>query len=69
MLSHDNLIWQAVNTDTLFVGDYLIGEEDRVVSYLPLSHIAGLHFDVVLHLAYAFKVYFARPDALQGSLT
>ena len=25
-------------------------EDDRIVSYLPLSHIAGLFFDVLSHL-------------------
>ena len=43
-------------------------EEDRVVSYLPLSHIAGLIFDVSSQLGVGNQVYFARPDALQGSL-
>ena len=43
-------------------------EENRVVSYLPLSHIAGLMFDVIAHIKFGHKLYFARPDALSGSL-
>lgn len=43
-------------------------DEERFVSYLPLSHIAGLIFDVLSHAFIGFKLYFARPDALQGTL-
>jgi long-chain-fatty-acid--CoA ligase ACSBG len=38
------------------------------VSYLPLSHIAGLLFDIMNHYFNTHELYFARPDALQGSL-
>ena len=38
------------------------------MSYLPLSHIAGLIFDVISHSFVGFKLYFAKPDALQGTL-
>lgn len=40
----------------------------RLVSYLPLSHIAGLFSDLVTPLLNAYHVFFAQPDALQGSL-
>jgi long-chain-fatty-acid--CoA ligase ACSBG len=40
----------------------------RVVSYLPLSHIAGLIMDVIHLAVYDCELYFAKPDALQGSL-
>jgi long-chain-fatty-acid--CoA ligase ACSBG len=43
-------------------------ETDRIVSYLPLSHIAGLVFDVISHCKVGFRLYFAKPDALQGTL-
>ena len=43
-------------------------EEDLLVSYLPLSHVAGLLFDVLNQINSGCTVYFARPDALQGSL-
>jgi long-chain-fatty-acid--CoA ligase ACSBG len=47
MLSHDNLIFNSSTSaiDVLkgLTGDnYLVPEEIRLVSYLPLSHIAGL---------------------------
>jgi len=49
MTSHDNLTWLM---DTVF--DYAYGnkeklEEYRTVSYLPLSHVAGLG-DIIGHL-------------------
>ena len=42
--------------------------EGRIVSYLPLSHIAGLQQDIMTHMIQGSELYFARPDALQGSL-
>lgn len=69
MLSHDNLVWSVGTTTRQLLGS---GEtfdfNDRVVSYLPLSHIAGLEFDVISHTFVGFKLYFAKPDALQGTL-
>jgi long-chain-fatty-acid--CoA ligase ACSBG len=46
MLSHDNLVW---GSDQFLRHTSIIskGPENRVVSYLPLSHIAGLQFDVI----------------------
>ena len=41
-----------------------IGPHNRVVSYLPLSHIAGLAFDILLHMMSVSELFFARPDAL-----
>ena len=40
----------------------------RCVSYLPLSHIAGLQFDLTAHILFGSKLYYAKPDALQGTL-
>lgn len=40
----------------------------KIVSYLPLSHIAGLQFDITGHLLNGCELYFAKPDALQGTL-
>ena len=38
------------------------------MSYLPLSHIAAQITDYLANLRLRTCVYFARPDALQGSL-
>lgn len=40
----------------------------RVVSYLPLSHIAGLAVDLMSHIYAGHELYFAKPDALAGTL-
>ena len=47
MLSHDNLVWGSNSFlhNTSIISDR--GPENRVVSYLPLSHIAGLQWDVI----------------------
>ena len=45
---------------------------NRIVSYLPISHLAGLQWDVLNALVYDpgthCEIYFARPDAMQGTL-
>lgn len=71
MLSHDNLIFsgRALNEDIEqnapedYKGDFKSEDMSRV-SYLPLSHIAGLMFDLINTMLYGARVYFARPDAL-----
>ena len=40
----------------------------RIISYLPLSHIAGLQSDLIGTMLAGSTAYFAKPDALQGSL-
>jgi len=45
-----------------------VGNHDRLVSYLPMSHIAGQLIDVWLPVCAGPQVYFAQPDALKGSL-
>lgn len=65
MLSHDNMIYDTQSSIIAAgEGGYQFAEEDRVVSYLPLSHIAALGFDLICQLHIGYCVYFARPDAL-----
>jgi long-chain-fatty-acid--CoA ligase ACSBG len=35
---------------------------------LPLSHVAGLFADLIAPLISGYHVYFAQPDALQGTI-
>lgn len=79
MCSHDNIVFEA---RTLFNRDmHLVGglgddaEEERLLSYLPLSHVAGMMVDVIAPLAVAafspgwVCLTFARPyDLSAGSL-
>jgi len=41
---------------------------ERLVSFLPLSHVAAQYFDLIIFLFYNVTVYFSKPDALSGSL-
>jgi hypothetical protein len=55
--------------------DFLVtakGMQERVVSFLPLSHVAGMMMDIVVPMVLAAKcpgcmtVFFARPYDLNG---
>ncbi|KAI4494503.1 hypothetical protein M0802_008824 [Mischocyttarus mexicanus] len=65
MLSHDNLIHdtRAVRKCADFELNY-----EKVVSYLPLSHVAAQLVDIFLTMSLAATVYFADKNALKGSL-
>jgi len=43
-------------------------QNERIVSYLPLSHIAASMLDIFCHFYHQGTIYFAKPDALQGTL-
>jgi len=68
MLSHDNYIWvcksMEVRKDKSKIGD----KQFKLVSYLPLSHVAAQIQDVTGAVQTASHVYFADKDALQGTL-
>ncbi|XP_041975814.1 very long-chain-fatty-acid--CoA ligase bubblegum-like isoform X2 [Aricia agestis] len=66
MLSHDNLTWDAFTIGER-VGD-IRPTMDKLVSFLPLSHVAAQVVDIYTTLSFAVAVYFAQPDALKGSL-
>lgn len=73
MLSHDNLVYSssALASEVFMLGPegfQMPSYEHRFVSYLPLSHIAGLQADLMNLLIFGCQVYFAKKDALQGSL-
>lgn len=65
MLSHDNLTWTKRSMDAYHQRDDIAM---KLVSYLPLSHVAGLFADLITPVMNGYHVYFAGPDALQGSL-
>jgi long-chain-fatty-acid--CoA ligase ACSBG len=66
MLSHDNLTWNTVQLNYVQVKDRpnSVGPKNRIVSYLPLSHIAGFAFEFLAHLLNSCEIYYAKPDAL-----
>ncbi|XP_075753729.1 long-chain-fatty-acid--CoA ligase ACSBG1 isoform X3 [Pelodiscus sinensis] len=68
MLSHDNITWTAAHASR--AGDMQPAEiqQEVIVSYLPLSHIAAQIYDLWTGIKWGEQVYFAEPDALKGSL-
>ncbi|XP_023331008.1 long-chain-fatty-acid--CoA ligase ACSBG2 [Eurytemora carolleeae] len=65
MLSHDNLTFTA---RTLVEHYGLTWGEERLVSYLPLSHVAANIMDLFMFTSCAGTIYFANRDALKGTL-
>ncbi|CAK9293884.1 unnamed protein product [Gordionus sp. m RMFG-2023] len=65
MISHDNLIWTSTN-----LSNYIKAEiySERIISYLPLSHIAAQITDMYVTIESASSIWFAQPDAMKGSL-
>jgi len=51
---------------TNIIGGRNVGS--RIVSFLPLSHVVAELIDIVISVKYGINVFFALPDALQGSL-
>lgn len=66
MISHDNAVW----TTGVMAEAYMdINHTDRIVSYLPLSHIAAQIIDLHIPMRTGACTYFCQPDALKGTLT
>jgi long-chain-fatty-acid--CoA ligase ACSBG len=87
MMSHDNMIFESAA-----VYDHIFGSRSqagalpdnfRILSYLPLSHVAAQMLDIVFPIyltaggikgappiepRHYYTVWFARPDALKGTL-
>jgi len=77
MISHDNIIYEASVVKYMLnksVGLGADGVQERIVSYLPLSHVAGMMVDIVMPAANSASkswctTYFARPyDLKAGSI-
>merc|ERR1719352_1012433 len=77
MISHDNIIYEASVVRAMLnksVGFGTPGEDERIISYLPLSHVAGMMVDVVMPAVNSASeswcvTYFARPyDLKAGSI-
>ena len=64
MLSHDNITW----TTKLAIRNFKLGPGARVLSYLPLSHVAGQMFDIHAPLCLQGCTYFADKNVMKGSL-
>ncbi|CAG9820082.1 unnamed protein product [Phaedon cochleariae] len=65
MLSHDNLTWDALSiVERLKISR---GNE-KLISYLPLSHVAAQIVEIYITMWAGATIYFADKDALKGSL-
>jgi long-chain-fatty-acid--CoA ligase ACSBG len=64
MISHDSIIYLVRNLglDQARLRFF----EERIVSYLPLSHIAAQSIDMYCSISIGATIYFASPDALKG---
>lgn len=65
MLNHDNLVFSANFIIELWIKGHSAG---KLVTYLPLSHIAAQISDVYTVLGIGGHIVFAQPDALKGTL-
>ncbi|XP_031812628.1 long-chain-fatty-acid--CoA ligase ACSBG1 isoform X1 [Sarcophilus harrisii] len=68
MLSQDNITWTAKFGSR--AGDIQPAEiqQEVVVSYLPLSHVAAQMYDLWTGIQWGANICFAEPDALKTSL-
>ena len=69
MISHDNYTWVtgAIGEHFQLKNSGLIGK-GRLISMLPLSHVAAQLVDLVLCIKFGLSVFFTDPSALQGNL-
>lgn len=69
MLSHDNLTWMAhVNEEWAGFREISDTQQEEVVSFLPLSHVAAQMADMYCPLSVCGAVAFADKNALKGTL-
>jgi len=69
MLSHDNYIWTGETT--IKSNEEMLNSVDgqhRVVSFLPLSHVAAQFADIIMTFMAGACLYFADAKALSGTL-
>ena len=73
MISHDNILYESIMVQQQ-IPHIGLGGEERIISYLPLSHVAGMMVDIIVPmLTPAIKngwcaVSFARPYDLKVRL-
>jgi long-subunit acyl-CoA synthetase (AMP-forming) len=66
MLSHDNLTWSAKNIYLNYFPNFT--NKERIISFLPFSHIAAQMIDVYCMMLLGSCTYFAQPDAIKKTL-
>jgi long-chain-fatty-acid--CoA ligase ACSBG len=66
MLTHDNILWTSVTQMSTMAKT--LTNDDHMISYLPLSHIAAQMLDMHCPMIQGVQIWFAQADALRGSL-
>ena len=66
MITHDNITWTAKAQLSTSARPW--DNDDAMISYLPLSHIAAQMLDMHCPMMTGLQVWFAQSDALRGSL-
>ncbi len=56
-ISHDNLIFESETVLNLTPNCKNFDQEERIISYLPLSHVAGMMVDIICPIIGASKSY------------
>jgi len=70
MISHDQILFEAFNVLSI-VPNGRAPEQERLISFLPLSHVAGMMLDIIAPICMAASgpgwctVHFARPYDLK----
>lgn len=69
MISHDSYTWvtDAISTKLKTNAPEKLGK-GRIISLLPLSHVAAQLLDLVVSVRLGGNVFFTDPSALQGNL-
>jgi len=65
MITQDNITWTVKQAQEIYGWGY---DCEHLVSYLPLSHVAGTFIDIYLAMMGGATVHFADKMALQGTL-
>ena len=65
MLSHDNIVYTALNNTNFFKWQFGV---ESVLSYLPQNHIAGYMMDQAMVMSRGGVCCFADKNALKGTL-
>eukprot|EP00826_Nyctotherus_ovalis_P029838 TRINITY_DN2366_c0_g2_i6.p1 TRINITY_DN2366_c0_g2~~TRINITY_DN2366_c0_g2_i6.p1 ORF type:complete len:626 (+),score=147.01 TRINITY_DN2366_c0_g2_i6:271-2148(+) len=69
MLTHDSIIVSPFTQIKAYAERTKItNERDRIVSFLPLCHVAAFDMDVMVNLMLGNKLYFVDSEAIRGSL-
>lgn len=68
MLTHDAVIYNVRMVSKILAGRKCCGQNEVLISYLPLNHIAAQIFDVFLGLGIGACIYIPGSDVMRAGL-